>query len=108
MSKSSSLLFGSGFKKWAFNLTRYNQLGLLHDDLYNQFNPAVVEALRRLPQDIKDERNFRICRAMQVNCTKSILPKEQWTKFEEDIRYLKPYIKEVEAEMLEKELWDKE
>lgn len=59
----------------------------MHDDMLHEFNPAVVEALRRLPQHIKDERNFRIVRAMQLSCQKSILPKEQWVKYEEVILF---------------------
>ncbi|XP_051162862.1 cytochrome b-c1 complex subunit 7-like [Leptopilina boulardi] len=103
-----NLLFGSGFKKWAYNWSRFNQYGLMHDDMYHEFNPIVVEALRRLPQHIRDERNFRICRAMQLNCQKSILPKEQWTKYEEDVKYLRPYLEEVEREEREKEEWNKD
>lgn len=51
------------------------------DALYE--NKDVKEALRRLPQHIRDERNFRIVRAMQLDAQKRILPKEQWTKFED-------------------------
>jgi len=43
----------------------------------------VAEAVRRLPQEIKDQRNFRIVRAMQLDACKRLLPKEQWTKYEE-------------------------
>lgn len=58
--------------------------GLWHDDILYE-SPPVAEALRRLPQHIRDERNFRIVRAMQLSCQKSILPKDQWTKMEEVI-----------------------
>ena len=54
----------------------------MHDDILIE-HPPVAEALRRLPQDIRDERNFRIIRAMQLNTEKKILPQEQWTKYEE-------------------------
>jgi ubiquinol-cytochrome c reductase subunit 7 len=70
-------------------------------------NPDVSEALRRLPEHLKDERNFRIVRAMQLSMTKSVLPKEEWTKFEEDNKYLKPYLEEVVREREEKEDWIK-
>lgn len=56
--------------------------GLRYDDCLYE-SPEVKEALRRLPQHLVDERNFRIIRAMQLNCNKIVLPKEQWTKFEE-------------------------
>lgn len=36
-----------------------------------------------MPQEIKDQRNFRIARALQLDSCKRILPKEEWTKYEE-------------------------
>ncbi|KAH8406419.1 hypothetical protein KR009_004758, partial [Drosophila setifemur] len=38
---------------------------------------------------------------------KTILPKEQWTKYEEDVKYLEPYLEEVQREREEREHWDK-
>jgi ubiquinol-cytochrome c reductase subunit 7 len=57
--------------------------GLHHDDCYDEDIPDVKEALRRLPAHLVDERNFRIMRAMQLSIQKTILPKEEWVKFEE-------------------------
>jgi ubiquinol-cytochrome c reductase subunit 7 len=57
-------------------------LGLHHDDILYE-NDAVKEALRRLPQNLQDDRNFRITRALHLSMTKTILPKDQWTKYEE-------------------------
>lgn len=54
----------------------------MHDDVLQE-TPEVTEAIRRLPQDLQDARIFRIVRAMQLSCQKTILPKEQWTKYEE-------------------------
>jgi ubiquinol-cytochrome c reductase subunit 7 len=81
--------------------------GLHRDDCLCESNSDVQEALRRLPQSVKDERNFRIIRAMQLSLTKSILPKEEWTKFEEDNKYLKPYLEEVIKEKEEQQDWNK-
>lgn len=53
-----------------------------HDDCL-ELTPDVQEALRRLPHKIVDERNFRIIRALQLSTTKNILPRDQWTKYEE-------------------------
>jgi ubiquinol-cytochrome c reductase subunit 7 len=36
-----------------------------------------------------------------------ILPKDQWTKYEEDKFYLEPYLKEVIRERKEREEWAK-
>lgn len=58
-------------------------VGLHHDDCYDEDIPDVKEALRRLPAHLVDERNFRIMRAMQLSIQKTILPKEEWVKFEE-------------------------
>lgn len=59
-----------------------NVVGLHHDDVLYE-TPEVKEAIRRLPQDIVDERNYRLMRAMHLSMTKTILPKDQWTKYEE-------------------------
>ena len=66
----------------------------------------VKEALRRLPIKLVDERNYRVMRALHLSMTKTILPKEQWTKYEEDTKYLEPYLKEVERERAEKDEWN--
>ncbi|KAF7996511.1 hypothetical protein HCN44_002143 [Aphidius gifuensis] len=104
---TKNLLLGNGFKRWAYNLSGFNKYGLRYDDCLYE-SPVVKEALRRLPQKLVDERNFRIIRAMQLNCNKVILPEEQWTKFEEDVQYLRPYVEEVEREIKEKEEWNKQ
>jgi ubiquinol-cytochrome c reductase subunit 7 len=66
----------------------------------------VKEAIRRLPKELYDERNYRIIRAMNLSMTKTILPKDQWTKYEEDFKYLEPYLKEVEKEHAERIEWN--
>lgn len=68
----------------------------------------VQEALRRLPDHVIDERNFRLVRAMQLSLQKIILPKEEWTKFEEDKLYLSPIVEQVKKERLEREKWEKD
>ncbi|XP_017758025.1 PREDICTED: cytochrome b-c1 complex subunit 7-like [Eufriesea mexicana] len=94
-------------ESWAYNFSGFNQFGLRKDDLLYE-TPEVIEALRRLPAHVIEERNFRILRAAQLNGQKKILPKEQWTKFEEDEHYLLPYLQEVQRENQEKAEWDKE
>ena len=56
--------------------------GLWRDDLLHE-TPAVQEALKRLPQDVLDARNFRMVRAGYLDLRKDILPKEEWTKLED-------------------------
>ena len=56
----------------------------------------------------QDERNFRLIRAQQLEMMKTVLPKEQWVTYEEDLehgRYLQDLIEEVEKELEEIEEW---
>jgi len=108
-------VFRSGFeatgfklavKKWAYNLSGFNKLGLMRDDVLMETSD-VAEAVKRLPPKLYDERQFRISRALLLSTQKSILPKEQWTKPEEDVRYLMPYIEEIRREKAEKAEWIK-
>ena len=58
----------------------------------------------------KDERTFRMYRATQLYMQKTILPKDQWPTFEEDVehgRYLDQYLEEVQREKAEKSMWAK-
>lgn len=82
-------------------------VGLHADDCLYE-NDDVKEAIKRLPQKVQDERHFRMMRAFQASIAKSYLPKEQWTKYEEDNKYLQPYLQEVIKERLEREEYDKE
>lgn len=56
--------------------------GLMRDDTIYE-NPDVKEAIRRLPERAYNNRMFRIKRALDLSMKQQILPKEQWTKFEE-------------------------
>lgn len=81
-------------------------IGLHRDDVLYE-NDDVKEAVRRLPRQLYDERNYRIMRALHLSMTKTILPKEQWTKYEDDVKYLEPYLNEVIKEREEREEWNK-
>ncbi|XP_047461619.1 cytochrome b-c1 complex subunit 7 [Mugil cephalus] len=95
-----------GVRKWYYNMCGFNKLGLMRDDTIYE-DTDVQEALKRLPENIYHERNFRIKRALDLTMKQAILPKDQWTKFEEDIHYLSPYLDEVIRERKEKEEWTK-
>uniref|UniRef100_A0A6B2E8M2 Cytochrome b-c1 complex subunit 7 n=1 Tax=Phlebotomus kandelakii TaxID=1109342 RepID=A0A6B2E8M2_9DIPT len=97
----------SALGKWVYNWSGFNQYGLHREDILYE-NDDVKEAIRRLPPDVYDARNYRIIRALQLSMSKTILPKEQWTKYEEDVKYLEPYLDEVIREREEKEAWLKE
>lgn len=99
-------LMSSALQKFAYNLSGFNKYGLQRDDLLYE-DADVKEALRRLPQKLIDERNYRILRATQLSIQKSILPKNEWTKLEEDVLYLTPIVDEVKKERAEREEWNK-
>ncbi|XP_060249264.1 cytochrome b-c1 complex subunit 7-like [Meriones unguiculatus] len=61
----------------------------------------VKEAIRRLPEDLYNDRMFHIKRALDLTMRHQILPKEQWTKYEEDKFYLEPYLKQAIREKRE-------
>ncbi|EFX83282.1 hypothetical protein DAPPUDRAFT_301847 [Daphnia pulex] len=92
--------------RFAYNASGFNKYGLMHDDVLFE-TPDVEEAIRRLPQKVVDDRNYRIMRALQYSGLKKYLPREQWTKYEEDVKYLQPYLQEVIKERQEKESWEK-
>lgn len=96
----------SGLQRFVYNLSGFNKYGLWRDDLLHE-DEDVKEALKRLPQNTVDERNYRILRATQLSIQKDILPKEQWTKLEEDKLYLTPIVDEVIKEREEREEWNK-
>ncbi|XP_018334111.1 cytochrome b-c1 complex subunit 7-like [Agrilus planipennis] len=97
----------SALQKFAYNLSGFHKYGLMRDDVLFE-NDDVKEALRRIPQKVIDERNYRMLRAMQLSLQKEILPKEQWTKLEEDKLYLTPIVEQVIKERNEREEWEKD
>ncbi|ORY09370.1 cytochrome b-c1 complex subunit 7 [Clohesyomyces aquaticus] len=88
---------------WYCNAAGYRQLGLRADDIIPEENDMVQLALKRLPPKEAYDRVFRLRRAFQCSVSHQLLPKEQWTKPEEDGPYLTSIIKEIEAEMAERE-----
>lgn len=96
----------SSLQKICYNLSGFNKYGLWRDDLLDE-TPEVLEALKRLPQKDVDERNYRILRAVQLSIQNDYLPKEQWTKLEDDKLYLTPLVKQVLKEKTEVAEWNK-
>lgn len=98
--------FASTLQKIAYNLSGFNRYGLWRDDLYTETD-EVKEALKRIPEKIIDERNYRILRAVQLSIQNDLLPKEQWTKLEDDKMYLTPVLKQLRKEKEEQAEWNK-
>lgn len=57
-------------------------LGLLSDDITRD-NEITAEALRRLPKDVYQERQWRHARAISFNANKDVLPESEWLKPEQ-------------------------
>jgi Ubiquinol-cytochrome C reductase complex 14kD subunit len=84
-----------------------------HDDLIEEENDIVQEALRRLPAEEQYRRAYRIRIAQQCAVTHTELPKDQWTKpgevfppfcmvLTQDVPYLTPIVDQVQAEWVER------
>ena len=76
------------------------------DDLISEENEDVQQALKRLPPRQSYDRVFRIRRATQLSLQQKVLPRDQWTKPEEDKPYLGPLLSILEAESREREHLD--
>ncbi|PMD56820.1 ubiquinol-cytochrome c reductase complex 14 kDa protein [Hyaloscypha bicolor E] len=87
---------------WYANAAGYRKLGLRADDLIPEESETVLLALKRLPPKEAYDRVYRLRRAFQCSLAHQLLPKEQQTKPDEDIPYLSPIIKEIEAEARER------
>ncbi|KAK4179889.1 cytochrome b-c1 complex subunit 7 [Triangularia setosa] len=91
---------------WYTNASLYRQMGLKADDLISEENTDVLKALGRLTPKESYDRIYRIRRATQLSLQQKILPKNEWTKPEEDVPYLSPILQAIEAEAKEKQALD--
>ncbi|KAK5014062.1 Cytochrome b-c1 complex subunit 7, mitochondrial, partial [Cryomyces antarcticus] len=73
------------------------------DDLIPEESETVLLALKRLPPKEAYDRVFRMRRAFQCSLAHQLLPKSEQTKPEDDVPYLTPLIREIEAETKERE-----
>lgn len=103
-----SLNFYLFFSRWHFCLPfGQRSTGLRFDDLIPDEDPVVVEALSRLSPKERFDREFRMKRALMASVRQDVgLPKDEWTKPEEDVPYLKPILATLESEILERQALD--
>ncbi|CAH8568064.1 unnamed protein product [Schistosoma turkestanicum] len=92
-------------KLFNLNNSYYNQIGLLKHD-WLPHSSIMCEALRRLPREQQEARDFRIARASLLYASKHILPQNQWTTIENDVPYLQPYVDVVVKEISDRSNWD--
>ncbi len=83
------------------NMSRYQQYGLVKDDIIDDEDPLVIEAINRLPKEVREARIRRITRAFELSTNQKILPRSEWTPIEDDVPYLRPYMQWVYNEMEE-------
>lgn len=95
-------LKGSGLDLRFTKGMNYRRFGLHFEDLLVETHD-VREALFRLPRDVLATRDDRIKRAMVLNSGGDELPKAQWTKADEDLPYLAPYLSLVVQERRDRE-----
>uniref|UniRef100_A0A1I7UGN3 Cytochrome b-c1 complex subunit 7 n=1 Tax=Caenorhabditis tropicalis TaxID=1561998 RepID=A0A1I7UGN3_9PELO len=92
----------STLRKFAWtNLWGGREYGLQFHDTYFEPAPEVTEALRRLnlkEPHVFDQRKIRLSRAHTLALHGEKLPKAEWTKWNQESWYLKPYLDEIEAE----------
>ncbi|RDB24153.1 Cytochrome b-c1 complex subunit 7 [Hypsizygus marmoreus] len=91
---------------WYANASGYRKYGFKYDDLLVEERPDVQRALSRLTTREKYDRAYRLKRASQASVLHGPLPKEQWLKPEEDVRYLVPHVLDVVKEDAERLKWD--
>lgn len=60
-------------------------------------------ALKRLPKPEAYDRVYRLRVAFQCSLTHTLLPRSQWVKQEQDIRYISPILNDVVKEMGERD-----
>ncbi|KND01436.1 ubiquinol--cytochrome-c reductase subunit 7 [Spizellomyces punctatus DAOM BR117] len=92
--------------EWHHNLMGYRKMGLRYDDLIPEENEVVQGALNRLPPKEYHDRVFRQRRAINLSAQQSELEPKEWTKPEEDVRYLTPLVQQVENEIATKQAFD--
>ncbi|EGS18330.1 putative cytochrome b-c1 complex protein [Thermochaetoides thermophila DSM 1495] len=91
---------------WYVNAAGYRQMGLRADDLICEEDERVLKALKRLSPKENYDRVYRLRRATQLSLQHKLLPKNEWTKPEEDVPYLTPVLKQVVAEEKERHALD--
>ncbi|KAF8737715.1 hypothetical protein AX14_012484 [Amanita brunnescens Koide BX004] len=91
---------------WYANASGYRKYGFKYDDLLIEERPDVQKALQRLTLQEQYDRSFRFKRASQASVLHAPLSKSEWTKVEEDVRYLKPLVLDVAKENNERKMWD--
>jgi len=68
----------------------------MEEDTYDEC-AEVKEALRRLPRNVAEERQYRITRALYLSMRHEVLPQDQWTSYE-TVFIILPYFSEQQQQ----------
>uniref|UniRef100_A0A915IHP5 Cytochrome b-c1 complex subunit 7 n=1 Tax=Romanomermis culicivorax TaxID=13658 RepID=A0A915IHP5_ROMCU len=85
--------------KFFWHNDRFREYGMLYHDTASDINPIVEEAMNRMPAHLIDARHERTMRACLLDLKNDVLPRDQWTKWEDETYYMTPYIREVQEEI---------
>ncbi|KAI6655145.1 Cytochrome b-c1 complex subunit 7-like [Oopsacas minuta] len=99
--------YDAAYYRWWYRNVGHQKFGLRLDDLWDHLNPDVEVAISRLSEDEYNMRNWRLKRALDLSMKNRILPLEQWTKPEDDHRYILKHVVKIREERLEREAWNK-
>ncbi|WOO84974.1 Cytochrome b-c1 complex subunit 7 [Vanrija pseudolonga] len=88
------------------NAAGHRKVGLKYDDLLVEERLDVEKAISRLPAKEGYDRVYRFRVAFQQDLMRRPLPKAEWVKAEDDVRYLAPLVEEVAREDAERATWD--
>eukprot|EP01114_Cavostelium_apophysatum_P003083 TRINITY_DN12814_c0_g1_i1.p1 TRINITY_DN12814_c0_g1~~TRINITY_DN12814_c0_g1_i1.p1 ORF type:complete len:143 (+),score=16.82 TRINITY_DN12814_c0_g1_i1:48-431(+) len=108
--RSAQILSPRAAHKWAewwSPYQYYKKYGMFRDDRQPQ-SKVLDEAIRRLPFDTLQRRNFRIKRAFDLDMKHNELPENEWTQPHQDVEYLAPYMARVEFEQRERDAYRRE
>ena len=95
----------SRFGDWYRALCGHRKLGLRYEDLLCDYQPAVKEAIRRLPTKERQARYVRQKISLDTSMKMTELPKSQWVKPEEDVPYLRMHLRNYRQEQQERVAW---
>ncbi|KRX41311.1 Cytochrome b-c1 complex subunit 7 [Trichinella nativa] len=90
--------FANWLRKTIWHSWTGRRYGLLWHDTYSESKEIVEEAVKRLSPEEYDKRAIRLLRAAQLTLKHEYLPKDQWTKWEDETWYLKPHLDRIKRE----------
>ena len=99
--------YDAAYARWWYRNVGHQKFGLRLDDLWDHTNPDVEVAITRLSEEEYNMRNWRLKRAFDLSMKNRILPLDQWTKPEEDKRYILEHVRHIQEERKERLAWEK-